>query len=203
MTRYELMKLLGLKSMSPISIAIKKATDDGKLKVSKKFRTSKENDLSKEQIITICHYLWATPKPLMEEWIKEHFITRDKTFKIANRIKSVFFQGTEAFIKNPLKKCCSTCEYCIPKTFVRKKPILHPFCKKTEYFCGKMGMNPYLEYSCPYYKRSKDNPKIWLTSTSLETQSIPERFSAMEYKKQVIKSKKTVEWKLPFLDFPI
>lgn len=135
MTRRELSEYLGYETTCDVSAAVVKAKKQrpdlfqGDKRASGQ-SLSIETDFNGEEIALICENLKNPPSPLQIELIKNNIRTPEKRYQIK---KTPYITGMKKFInackKNPKKKACGNCVYCIPSTR-RNEDSYHkmPFC---------------------------------------------------------------------------
>lgn len=96
-------------------------------------------------------------------------LEEDFTMRPPEKVKAKGIEGTEEFLemvkRNPKKRCCSTCAYCIKATMRNRKPVPKPYCKLWERFLNRLKANPYKDY-CKSWEYSEKEPLIFYTHYS-------------------------------------
>ena len=123
-------------------------------------------DYTLEQVLLAVSYL-REGKGITE--IERITLEEDFSMRPPEKVKAKGIEGTEEFLeavaRNPKKKCCATCSFCIKSTMRNRKPVQKPYCQLWKRFLHRLKADPYNDH-CRQWEYSGKEPLIFYTHDS-------------------------------------
>ena len=174
MTQKEIAEYLGLRSVTLVNSAFKKAEKESPTIAAKvkQYNRLKSRDYTKEEFLIALKYFDLDRMVLtlpMIQFFLENYIERDTPYKEKKK-RSLLTASERRFIdfyrlrgREYQHKCCANCLYITPRGFEGVVRYERPYCMFYECFLHKVKpkRDIYFDY-CPTFRKSNREPYLYL-----------------------------------------